>query len=49
MDSVWLGKSVIDQADRWLGTDMLAKGSDRNPAESFKFMVHYFFTIEINI
>ena len=36
-----MGKAVIDQADRWLGTDMLATASDRTPAESFEFMVRH--------
>ena len=35
------GNAVIDQAERWLGTDMLAVPSGRSPAESFEFMIRH--------
>ena len=39
------GNAVIDQTERWLGEDLLEVASDRNPTESFEFMIRHLLRI----
>ena len=43
------GNAVIDQADRWLGAEMLETTSCRTPAESFELMIRHLLRIMPNV